>query len=132
MNSNIFKKGDILEATHRELTKGYHNIIYFEGHSDIDFCGCMITHADLEINIAMSPTHFETNDKNGVKFKVGYDKTYLVKGIFLKSEEWGPFQKVGELSKDGVAFLNKIVSGISPETFREYYIKYKLLLKNKT
>lgn len=126
MNSNNFSKGDILEATHRELTKGYHYIVYFEGYSDLNFCGCMITHSNGNNNISMEAQHFETNDKNGKPYKVGYDNTYLVKGKFLKSEEWGPFEKVGALTVEGINFLDEVISGLGAETFSDYYRRNKL------
>lgn len=125
MNSNTFSKGNILEASHRKLTKGYHYIIYFEGYSDIEFCGCMITHFHLNGNLKMENNHFETNDQNGNYYKITFDNTYLVKGKFIKSEEWGPFEKVGDLAELGIDFMNEHIEGLDFETFREYYIRNK-------
>ncbi|WP_026717260.1 hypothetical protein, partial [Flavobacterium gelidilacus] len=91
MNSNNFSKGNILEATNRKLTKGYHYIIYFEGYSDNEFCGLMITHSDLNSNQKMEINHFEKVDKDNNAYKITFDETFLVLGKFIKSEEWGPF-----------------------------------------
>ena len=126
MNSANFSKGDILEATHRELKKGYHYIVYYEGHSNLSFCGCMITHSNDSKNTPMEAQYFETNDDNGNPYKIGYDNTYLVKGKFLKSEEWGPYEKVGALTATGIDYLDEMVSGLNSETFSDYYRRNKL------
>lgn len=125
MKSNNFTKGDILEATHRNLTKGYHYIIYLEGHSDLDFCGCMITHSNSHDNVPLEARHFETNDSQGCDFKVLYDNSFLVPRKFLKSEEWGPFEKVGALTHYGMAFLDKVIEHTETETFSQYYRRLK-------
>ncbi len=127
MNSNESTKGDILKATHRALNKGYHYIIYYEGNSILNFCGFMITRSNKHDNILMDSTHFENNDETGKLFQVRFDNTHLVRGKFLKSEEWGPFEKVGQLSEKGIDFLQNTVCNLEPETFRDYFIRNKLL-----
>lgn len=85
MNSKDFKSGDILQATHRELIKGHHPIIFVSGHSDHDFIGAMITHEPIEDrNVKMRRLHFQPG------FAIAFDNSYLVKGQFIKPEEWGP------------------------------------------
>lgn len=127
MNSDTFSKGDILEATHRQLTKGYHYIVFFEGYSKSDFCGCMITHSNINENIPMEFSHFEEVNSKGELYKVKYDNTFLVKGKFLKSEEWGPFEKVGKLTTEGINLLDKEISDLEYETFGEYYKRHRMI-----
>lgn len=127
MNSDNFEIGDILEATHRDLTKGRHYIIYYEGHSKNDFCGGMITHSNDANNVKMDKGHFIEKDEKGVNYKIVFDETYLVKGKFLKSEVWGPFTKVGCLTEDGIGFLKATIGGLSSESFGEYFYRTKIL-----
>lgn len=59
MNSKDFKPGHILWATHRELKKGYHPIVYLDGYTDRDFIGAMLTHyEDQNLNVKMNSEFF--------------------------------------------------------------------------
>ena len=114
MNSVDFKPGDILRATHRELKKGYHPIVYVSGYSNTDFVGAMLTHnEDPTRNIKMDFSYFV----NGV----GYENTYLVIGKFIKPEEWGPFTKTNQLTQEGLNFLNENIVDQQLETFSNYF-----------
>ena len=119
MNSKDFKSGDILLATHREIKKGYHPIIFISGKSVYDFVGGMITHEALaDRNVKMKVSHFEPN------LEVTYDNSYLVKGHFIKSEEWGPFEKKGQLTPEGLEFVLKVISELPMETFGKYFARH--------
>lgn len=114
MNSNNFKPGDILRATHRELRKGYHPIVYISGYSDSEFVGAMLTHYDTTTrNVKMDSAFFQE--------KVGYENTYLVKGKFMKPEEWGPFTKINTLTNDGLSFVTEIIKNQPLEPFSTYF-----------
>lgn len=114
MNSKDFKPGDILRATHRALRKGYHPIIYVGGHSDTDFIGAMLTHhEDNTRNVKIDPAYFVN--------KSGYENTYLVIGKFMKPEEWGPFNKVNQLTPDGLYFVIKTTEKQPLENFASYF-----------
>ncbi len=119
MNSKDFKSGDILLATHRELKKGYHPIVFISGHSEFDFVGAMITHEEIvDRNVKMNETHFESG------FAITFDNTYLVKGQFIKPEEWGPFDKIGQLTKEGLEFVKQEIAGRPIETFAKYFARH--------
>ena len=114
MNSKDFKSGDILRATHRDLRKGYHPIIYVSDYSDTDFIGAMLTHHENSaLNVKMDSTYFVN--------KLGFEKTYLVIGKFMKSEEWGPFIKVNQLTPQGLSFVNTTINEKPLETFANYF-----------
>jgi len=118
MNSKDFNPGDILKATYQEINKGYHPIIFISGRSSRNFIGAMITHhADKKRNVEMEATHF----KNGYEFK--FDKSYVVKGRFIKSEEWGPFRKIGQLTEKGLEFVNNAIAQEQEETFAKYFAR---------
>jgi hypothetical protein len=114
MNSSKFKPGDVLQATHRELKKGCHPIIYLSGHTETDFVGAMLTHhEDQKRNVKISADSFVKQE--------GYNGTYLVIGKFIKPEEWGPFCKINQLTEDGLNFVYDVIGDLSSETFANYF-----------
>ncbi len=117
----MFTKGDILQANHRKFTEGYHYIIFYEGHSKNNFIGGMITHRDINKNIPMLRGHFNEIDGDGKEFKVQYDKTFLVNAKLMKPERWGPYNKVGALTQEGIDFFEKVIENLPLETFAHYY-----------
>jgi hypothetical protein len=118
MNSKDFKSGDILQATQRETKKGHHPIVFVSGHSEYDFIGAMITHeAIVDRNVKMNEVHFQTG------FAITFDNTYLVKGQFIKPEEWGPFNKIGQLTKEGLEFVIQEIADCPIETFAKYFAR---------
>lgn len=118
MNSSHFITGDILQATHRELRKGYHPIIFVSGRSEFDFIGAMITHhPDEDRNVRMDVSHFEPG------YLITFDNSYLVKARLIKPEEWGPFDKVGQLTETGIKFVENKISGQQEETFAHYFAR---------
>lgn len=119
MNSTDFKLGDILVATHREIKKGYHPIVFISSNSKYDFIGAMITHETIaDRNVKMKESHFEN------EFEITYDESYLVKGRFIKSEEWGPFEKKGELTREGLDFVLENIYKCPIETFAKYFARH--------
>lgn len=119
MNSKDFKSGDILLATHREIKKGYHPIVFISGNSEYDFIGAMITHEAIgDRNLKMKESHFEP------KLEITYDNSYLVKGQFIKPEEWGPFEKKGQLTPEGLEFVLENISHCPLETFAKYFARH--------
>lgn len=114
MNSKEFKPGDILKAKHREITKGYHPIVYLSGHSDTNFIGAMLTHhTNPSRNVKMNSNYFIEPDN--------YENTFLVIGKFIKSEEWGPFTKINQLTAEGLEFVISKISDQGLESFANYY-----------
>lgn len=114
MNSSKFKGGDILLATHREIIKGHHPIVYLTGYSDESFLGAMLTHhQDITRNLKMDSSYFDNRS--------GYQNTFLVLGKFIKPEEWGPFNKINELTPDGLKFVKEILADKPEETFANYF-----------
>lgn len=119
MNSNTYVRGDILKATDQRLNKGFHRIIYLSPNSASDFIGAMVTHGAVGDNILMDISHFVQSNQ-GTSYEFQFDDTYLVQAKLLKFENWGPFTKVGQLSDEGIIFVNSIISKLRSETFRNY------------
>jgi hypothetical protein len=118
-------RGDILKATKRGKNAGKHFIIFYENHDTRNFIGAMITHSEDSHNIPMDKTYFHEKDAAGNNYKVVYDNTFLVNAKLMKFESWGPFQKVGELTSEGVEFVESIIDGLSAETWEEFLIRTK-------
>ena len=120
MTDSIRQQGDILEAKKRDKTAGRHFIVYYEGYSEENFIGGMITHLEDKRNIPMNKSHFELYDKNDNKYKITFDNTNLVVAKLIKFESWGPFTKVGRLSQKGIEFVTENIGELNSETFEEY------------
>ena len=114
-------RGDILKATKRGKKAGKHFIVYYEGQDDLHFIGGMVTHLDDALNVPMKALHFLTHDNiTGIDYEIKYDDSYLVKAKLMKFESWGPFTKVGQLSSEGIEFVEKTIGALSSETWEEY------------
>ena len=57
----------------------------------------------------MKKEHFDEMDTDGKKYKFTFDKTWVVGKCFFKPREWGPYTKIGELSTEGIKFVESIV-----------------------
>lgn len=121
MDRNI---GDILEAKDRSVNAGRHYIIFFDGYNDSEFIGGMLTTTELfPQNILMTESHFINMDENGNEFKVTYKNSKLVPAKLYKPENWGPFEKVGQLSEEGIAFVKEHIGHLEAEFWKNYILK---------
>jgi hypothetical protein len=117
-------KGDILEAENRGLRQGLHYIIYIEGNSFKDFIGAMLTTSNINGNIPLEEQHFEKIDQNGNDYKIYYKDSHIVNVRLIKPEfDWGEYTKVGQLSENGIEFIDKILEDAPIMTFGEYYYR---------
>ena len=122
----MFDLGDILEADDRRAKAGKHFIIYYGDHDGTNFIGAMVTHfEDLSKNRLMDETHFEKKDKSGNQYKFQYNRTFIVVAKLIKFSDWGPFIKIGKLSKDGIAFVVKCIEPLQEETWENYLSRTK-------
>lgn len=116
--------GDILEASDRSREAGFHYIIFYDGYSDNEFMAGVLTSTDkYPVNILMNLNHFLQKDENGNDFKVTFKNSKLVPAKLYKPENWGPFEKVGQLTEDGIAFVKEHVSHLEAEFWEEYILK---------
>lgn len=114
-----WQKGDILYA--KKASDARHPIIFVEGHDDTYFIGGVLTHfQEISKNIPMKESHFCVSDKNGVKYEVCYDGSYLVKAKLLKRLDWLPFRKVGQLTDEGLSFINTNLKNQDPMVWEDY------------
>src|SRR5690606_32681248 len=116
-------RGDILEASNRAKNAGKHFIIFFDGYDDTNFIGCMVTHLESDNNVKMYQSHFNKTDNNGMNYKFQFDNTNLVIAKLYKVESWGPFDKIGELTTEGITFVEQTIQELPAETWEEYLIR---------
>lgn len=111
------KKGDVLLATKRKRTEGYHLIIYWQKHVDSTFfVGLMLTtDYSRPDNLKMLAQHF------GCGFI--YNNTHVVNAFLLKPNEWGPFRKIGCLTQSGLKFIEENVDTSNPKIWTDYLSK---------
>lgn len=107
--NNEAQPGDILHAKNNRNIPGTrpHFIIYLssEAHSPEEFLGAMLTSSSNYGNIALEENHFEKYDANGVEWQIYYKSSFISSDLYHKKNDWRPFTKVGQLSKDGLQFI---------------------------
>ncbi|MBI1939479.1 MAG: hypothetical protein HYS25_15325 [Ignavibacteriales bacterium] len=119
----MYKKGDILLGE-----KTNHPIIYLNKEDDYYFNGCIITHSptsSYKNNISFLPEHFEMHDEDDNPYRIIYDNSHFVNLKLIKKTEWGPFNKVGKLSRIGIQYLEKYLEKDDSTEWRAYISKNK-------
>jgi hypothetical protein len=111
-----FTYGDIIRGSLNGRNEAYHPIIYFKEVDSLYFQGGMITHSSGFENIKLEEYHF--NQKLGTNPR----PSFFVKSYLLKKQEWGPFIKVGELSKTGIEFVKSKLEGTTPQVWEDYLL----------
>lgn len=104
-----FTIGDILLGTVRGRDEAFHPILYLGEFDHINFLGGMITHSPKYGNKLLSEMHFDIVPPSK---KPG--PTYFVRKKLLKKSEWGPFTKVGQLSREGIDYVNGTIDKFKP------------------
>jgi len=103
-------KGDILEG---ERTR--HPIIFLKEENSDQFIGCIITHSGrYENNIGLKMTHFKQTDGLGNEYKIQFENSYFINLKIIKINDWGPFIKVRELTREGVSFIENYLNDNRP------------------
>lgn len=114
--------GDILFGAKNKNKQGIkaHYIIYIgedSNQSDL-FFGAMLTHSPKFNNIPLLKKHFETHSARGKRFKITYNNSFFSPDLYHKRKEWAPFKKVGQLTKEGLNFINKQIGHKVPVDFK--------------
>ncbi len=108
-----FKKGEIVIGTLMSRDEAYHPIIYWEKHKDGAFYGLVLTHSKRNDNIFF-PKEFITDGRLSNK------ESYIVGRFFIKPDEWGPYKRIGQISNEGINFIEKIIIDKQPLFWSEY------------
>lgn len=115
------KKGDIVYG--KNNLEGGHPILFLDNKDDYTFVGAMLTKAGAyEGNHLMRREFFRERDENERVFSFKFNSTHLVGHSLLKRLEWEPFEKVGELTPEGLAFVENILKGKEPVFWEDYSV----------
>jgi hypothetical protein len=97
--------------------EAYHPIVFL-GHINAgEFLGAMIsTKQHWDLNIPFQDKHFVIKDGFGIK----NEPSFLVQNYLIKKEEWGPFKMDGQLTEEGLAFVNMKLAGTAPKIWMQY------------
>jgi hypothetical protein len=113
-----FKKGDILHGKKRGSKQAYHPIVFIDGTDQIPIAVILTDSDRYSCNKKMSPNHFE------VGHKVGYKKdSHFVMHKIEKLVMWGPYKKVGCLTKEGITFVENNIVDSQVITWQDYEIR---------
>lgn len=123
---NIYKgakEGEIYRADNNFNENGiidhYMVILSLEDPSETTFIGVMLTSSKKVeyANIEIPMEYFKTENENGKKYAFPIKTTLLTQHKRIKYNNWAPFHLVGELTNDGLKFIQSIVSGLEPSEF---------------
>ena len=116
-----FRIGDIiwvdLEKRHPSQLK-HPAVIWQDAVDDeSDFYGVMLTSTKPNgryDNILMDKEHFEAGNE------VVFSNTHFVNQLFIKFQNWRPFNKSGRLTESGIDFIKNNLTNTEPTSFDEY------------
>ena len=113
------KKGDIVFG--RKKSDAIHPIVYLREYDINFFIGAMLTKSNrYKDNILMLGSHFNKEGSKGRKYKFNFNNTHLVKTELIKKDEWKPFKKVGELTGEGIKFVESNIKQTNPILWEDY------------
>ena len=127
------KSGYILkgEKNHKVVDgiKG-HFMIFYKPMDDRDFEGAMITSTDYDNeNVAMKQAHFQDKFESGKECKLKYNNSHLVPAKLRKYSVMGPFELVGQLTKEGLQFVDANIGKLKLEDWDEYLDRINTTIK---
>lgn len=113
----IYQTGDILLGGKGKVL---HPMVYLDLHNSESFIGVMLTHdSTKKNNTPLKKEHIKEFDNNKKKFYFQYDNTYFLRAKLKKKADWGPYKKVGELTKEGVLFISEHIKKETPQYWNE-------------
>lgn len=117
------RKGFILKGFLNHSNNG-HFIIFLELIDQGNFIGAMIsTKKRDELNILMSKNHFLNKFENQTKCLLTFNNSHLVIAKLNKFFMMGPFQLYGQLSAEGINFVEANINHLILENWEEYLIR---------
>lgn len=100
---------------------GGHPIVYLRNQDKNFFIGAMLTKSsNYPNNILMAEKHFKKKNSAGGEYKFFFSNTHLVNTELVKRDEWKPFTKVGELTDEGIKFVESKIHDTNPVLWEEY------------
>jgi hypothetical protein len=119
--NNEARKGDILWSDNNlnKSRRSAHYMIFIKPYNAQYFIGAMITHAKGFNNIQLEKRHFEKNDADGKAYKVYFDNSLIVGNPLYKNVDWRPFEKVGQLTEEGLTFIEGEILKFTPKLYKD-------------
>ena len=115
--ADTLQKGDIVRGRQTR-----HPIVYLGELNEFEFKGCFITHsAGYKINKGLKESYFCKKDERGNEYEIQYEKTYVCRCLLVKKNEWGPYTKVGQLTDEGVQFIENAINGQGAIVWNDRY-----------
>lgn len=112
------QKGDIVWG--RALDK-IRPIVFLRDASDELFIGAMLTTSDeYPQNVLMKPEHFKTVDSEGKPCEIKFENTHIVQTELVKRKEWVSFDKGGELTPEGIGFVEGVLKSSNDVLWQDY------------
>lgn len=69
----------------------------------------------------MNVEHFQTHNlTDGKEYELQFKKSLLVKAKLIKEREWAPFRKVGELTDEGISFVEKSIVSTTEKLWKDF------------
>lgn len=118
-----FQKGDIVTGTNRHFDAAYHSIVYLGDSLDHEFIGVILTKSRGWSNIRLPENYISTNDEAGNRYSFQYNNTHFARVVLDKPRVWGPYYKVGQITPEGITFIEGHIQGMAPMTYDEYRAK---------
>ncbi len=72
----------------------------------------------------MSSGHFKVTNSEGSRYDVQFEGSYLTCRNLVKLDDYGPFKLVGELTEEGIRFVESNISHLPLEGFTTIKDKY--------
>lgn len=115
-----YNKGDIIQGQHKDA---YHPILFLKEKDCTFFYGIMLTKAgNYDENIPL-PEQYIVKEKGGTKFLFQYNHTNFVNIKLLKKMEWQPFKKIGEVTTEGIKYIEENVTLDEARVWEEFLNK---------
>jgi hypothetical protein len=100
---------------HPNRTGAYHPFVFIDNHDEDYFIGAMLT-SDNKIE----RKNYPLDKKYFVKNPRPEKESYFVPNELVKKYEWEPFEEIGQLTNDGIAFVKSKLANTRPISFEDY------------
>ena len=80
----------------------------------------MLTSKGRYNNVPFKETHFKKVDNEGHPFSITHRPSYFPYTLLIKRSDVNGLNKVGELTDEGISFVEETLEGQEPETWEDF------------
>jgi hypothetical protein len=113
-----FRKGEIIYG--RKNSDAEHPILFLEDKDNLHFIGVMLTSKKRNKNISLPKEYIIKQNENNESYEFQYMNTHFVNARLLKKNKWEPFRKIGEITPEGIEFVEQNIIGKDEESWEDY------------